>query len=117
MPLLSRVQIEEMRNAPTKICANCHQTLRKNYCRECDVFFYVGHDTDCLELQNNDTYGDNHLAHRIYRVCPKCDQTIIENICTTHGDSAVFIEDGHLFNCPDFNHEHSKCEKLVLNVY
>lgn len=46
-------------------CHFCKQTVRKNYCRQCDEFFTEGHRAEC-ETMVPGGYSNNHSGHRTY---------------------------------------------------
>lgn len=61
MPLLSQEDLAHMQ-AVTFSCDGCHATIGKQYCRECDEFFYVGHAESCSESR----LAEEHAGHRTY---------------------------------------------------
>ncbi len=66
MPLLDEGDLEAMRARPPETCPKCRATVRRNYCRQCDVFFSDGHQDDCPEMNPDDPWSDNHQGHRTY---------------------------------------------------
>ena len=42
------------------LCHLCDQRIARNYCRQCDEFFYQGHDPDCPGC---DTKHDGHRTY------------------------------------------------------
>lgn len=65
MPSLTPEQQDRMLGGRQQ-CHECGETLTKNYCRECDQFFGVGHKPDCPEMNPNKFYSENHEGHRTY---------------------------------------------------
>lgn len=57
MPLLTPEQEELLGEQPWK-CPKCGKNPYKNYCRQCDEFFYV---CDCEPDKE-----DDHTGHRTY---------------------------------------------------
>jgi hypothetical protein len=53
MPLLSLKMINDLRNRPPEKCFSCGQTAKKNYCRECDEWYW---ECGC----------NSHKGHRTY---------------------------------------------------
>ena len=53
MPLLSEEDLERLRQSPPRECPVCKKTGKKNYCRQCDLFFY---ECDCNEHKGHRTY-------------------------------------------------------------
>ena len=66
MPLLSKEDLERLRKETPRDCDYCKQQVKKNYCRQCDLFFYQGHKSDCPEMDQTRPYGENHDGHRTY---------------------------------------------------
>ena len=60
--LLSSADLERMRKEPPRDCLGCGTEVKRNYCRDCDVFFFDGHGHSCT-----DTDARAHRAHRTYR--------------------------------------------------
>jgi hypothetical protein len=58
--LLSRADLERMRSAPLQACTRCKKFTTKNYCRQCDEFFWDGHAGSCSDATQHD-------GHRTYR--------------------------------------------------
>jgi len=48
----------------THHCGECQQTVAKNYCRQCDEFFWQGHHVNCSTWENKDQW--QHIGHRTY---------------------------------------------------
>jgi hypothetical protein len=46
-------------------CPDCGERTAKNYCRQCDEFFYEGHAADCPRMRPG-AYSENHDGHRTY---------------------------------------------------
>lgn len=44
-------------------CFKCNRLLGKNYCRDCDEFYNIGHADDCMHLKWAD---GSHIGHRSY---------------------------------------------------
>ena len=42
------------------VCELCKKCVRKHYCRQCDEFFFVGHEASCSCCDS-----DDHEGHRI----------------------------------------------------
>lgn len=51
--LLSEDDLQRMKDQPPRTCPTCQKTAKKNYCRECDEFFY---ECDCNEHKGHRTY-------------------------------------------------------------
>jgi hypothetical protein len=60
MPLLSESDLRNLLNCTASICSTCQATVRKNYCRTCDEFFWQGHKPGCTSTDIE------HLTHRKY---------------------------------------------------
>ena len=60
--LLSRHEWERLQNQPQELCAACGEHLRKNYCRDCDEFFWEGHANTCRRQS-----APTHAFHRTYK--------------------------------------------------
>lgn len=58
-PALDAADLRAMRTAPPERCLRCEAETWRNYCRECDEFFTVGHSVICPR------YGE-HDRHRTY---------------------------------------------------
>jgi hypothetical protein len=57
-------------------CHLCDQRLRRNYCRQCDEFFYEGHHADCPGCDTK------HTGHRTYDLntrAPSWIQDLVED--------------------------------------
>lgn len=65
MPSLSPEEQDRMLGGEHN-CHACGQRLTKNYCRQCDQFFGVGHAADCPEMDPNRAWSENHEGHRTY---------------------------------------------------
>lgn len=65
MPLLSEEDLRHLRDTLPTTCLSCGETLRKNYCRQCDEFFSEGHKADCPDL-NDPQWREDHRGHRTY---------------------------------------------------
>lgn len=59
MPSLDSGDLEMMERYISS-CGKCKQWIEKNYCRECDEFFNVGHDPACTL---SDTTHQNHRTY------------------------------------------------------
>lgn len=62
LPLLNLASLQALNNRPARQCDDCGRAVRKNYCRQCDVYFEAGHrgvTDDCLA-------DAQHDAHRTY---------------------------------------------------
>ena len=59
MPLLDKNDLKTMRDWED-ICLACGKPLRKNYCRECDEFFIIGHAKGC---RREDKEHDDHRTY------------------------------------------------------
>jgi len=69
MPLLNEQELRNMRLADPDRCGDCGREIWKNYCRQCDEFFWVGHEVMCprVEISANPRPGcDAHITHRTY---------------------------------------------------
>jgi hypothetical protein len=67
MPRLTDAEVTALKATPMEICPECGRKLRKNYCRDCRQFFWLGHLNDCPRLQpSNDPATDDHRGHRTY---------------------------------------------------
>ena len=66
MPLLSDEDLARMRAEEPVECASCKAMVRKNYCRQCDEFFYAGHADECPQTDPDLVWGDDHKGHRTY---------------------------------------------------
>jgi hypothetical protein len=53
MPSLNEEDIERMQKEPPRKCPTCQVTAKKNYCRQCDEFFY---ECNCNEHKGHRTY-------------------------------------------------------------
>lgn len=60
MPALDEKQLRWLRNQFEQ-CPMCIGWILRNYCRECDVFFWYGHWEGCPEWKPNE-----HKDHRTY---------------------------------------------------
>ena len=60
--LLSKDDLDRMRKELPRDCPRCWAEVRRNYCRDCDVYFFDGHNHGCP-----DTDAKAHRAHRTYR--------------------------------------------------
>jgi hypothetical protein len=47
-------------------CVDCGHVTSKNYCRQCDEFYYEGHATDCPRMDPARPYSEDHRGHRTY---------------------------------------------------
>ena len=65
MPSLTPEEQERMLGGESR-CYHCKQKLYKNYCRQCDQFYGVGHSPDCPDMDPNKPYSENHEGHRTY---------------------------------------------------
>lgn len=65
MPSLSNEQQRQLKAEPPMKCHICGMVIRNNYCRECDEFFYEGHDPNCSWL-NDPNNREDHRGHRTY---------------------------------------------------
>ena len=63
MPLLDDEQLTQMRQLPGEVCRVCKRLIRKNYCRQCDEFYWQGHATGCEVF---DRFDGEHQGHRTY---------------------------------------------------
>ena len=59
MPLLDDQDLKSMREW-RQTCRYCAQEIGKNYCPQCDEFFYYWHSEMCPQ------YGREHETHRTY---------------------------------------------------
>ncbi len=66
MPSLGTYQLAHLRASPKRSCHECSSELTKNYCRECDEFFWEGHDDGCSQLNPATEGSDDHHGHRTY---------------------------------------------------
>lgn len=65
MPSLSPDQVKALLSEhDPDICPECGQRIVKNYCRQCDEFFYAGHEPTCPRMTG--TWSDDHAGHRTY---------------------------------------------------
>lgn len=46
-------------------CGSCDMLVTKNYCRQCDEFFWDGHSDDCPRMAPG-VYSEDHRGHRTY---------------------------------------------------
>jgi len=60
MPLLDRESQRQLLGVTERQCDRCLQWIRRNYCRQCDEFFY---ECDCTRKQTTVT---GHEGHRTY---------------------------------------------------
>jgi len=60
-PLLSKANLDRMRKEPPRNCPGCGAEVSRNYCRDCDVFFFDGHSQGCA-----DTDARAHRGHPTY---------------------------------------------------
>lgn len=65
MPLLDEDGVRNLSATPPKPCDCCDGMLHKNYCRQCDAFFWSGHAPSCAMLRIEEPYGDYHTGHRL----------------------------------------------------
>lgn len=63
MPLLQIASLEALNRNPPRRCETCGQAVRRNYCRQCDVYFEAGHNGAGVDdvVCNNE-----HDTHRTY---------------------------------------------------
>lgn len=47
-------------------CGACNNRVRKNYCRQCDEYYYAGHAAECPRIAPGSDSGDAHVGHRTY---------------------------------------------------
>ena len=59
MPSLDREDRERLL-VEVHLCDQCGQRIGRNYCRQCDEFFYQGHAADCPGI---DTKHDGHRTY------------------------------------------------------
>jgi hypothetical protein len=48
--LLSKAHVGRMRNEPPRDCPGCGAEVSRNYCRDCEVFFFDGHSQGCADI-------------------------------------------------------------------
>ena len=65
MPSLTPGEQEQLLGGENT-CPFCFQKTTKNYCRQCDEFYFEGHDSDCQEMDKTRPYSQNHVGHRTY---------------------------------------------------
>lgn len=60
MPILDDAALRDLRDQQKRIgrCERCSAQTWKNYCRQCDEYFYDGHSEMCKRVL--------HKAHRRY---------------------------------------------------
>lgn len=46
-------------------CRDCGQVVSKNYCRQCDEFYWEGHKQDCPRMAPG-PFSQDHSGHRTY---------------------------------------------------
>ena len=63
MPLLNEKALRDLKTTPPSVCHECGKEIWKNYCRQCDEFFWVGHGA-CSQDAPGGT--DDHCSHRTY---------------------------------------------------
>lgn len=63
MPLLSIASLEGLQTFPPRICDTCRQAVRKNYCRECDVYFEAGHAGSGIDDVRCNHEHDRHKTY------------------------------------------------------
>ncbi|MEY4722638.1 MAG: hypothetical protein RLZZ324_151 [Candidatus Parcubacteria bacterium] len=62
MPLLTVEDLKRLNDIAPHACAYCRHAVRRNYCRQCDVFFDAGHMEGCQIAQHE----GSHETHRTY---------------------------------------------------
>lgn len=62
MPALNEEEILELQSFSLRWWCGC--TVKKNYCRECDEFFFYGHRAGCSV--SHDPTNTVHAEHRTY---------------------------------------------------
>ena len=65
MPLLTESQQAEMLGSTELKCDLCQQHLVKNYCRQCDMFFFQCGCPPKPDSKDN-PYDRDHTNHRTY---------------------------------------------------
>ena len=63
MPSLTPEDRKKLLGQQSWYCPKCGKQPYKNYCRECDEFFFV---CDCPPEPNTGLYSGNHEGHRTY---------------------------------------------------
>jgi hypothetical protein len=61
MPQLDYESVKALRETPVERCARCGYAVYKSYCRNCDVFCYLGHGWLCPLFTDRE-----HEEHRHY---------------------------------------------------
>lgn len=64
-PSLTPEEQEQLLANNGRTCPDCGNTTYKNYCRQCDEFFYEGHKHDCPRMKPG-AYSEDHVGHRTY---------------------------------------------------
>lgn len=64
MPLLDFEAVKALRESPVKRCPACGYAEYQSYCRECDVYCYLGHGHLCTTLYA--IRDREHEQHRHY---------------------------------------------------
>jgi len=64
MPTLDEQHLRILKTTPPSQCEECKRETWKNYCRQCDEFFWVGHSIFCSRAIPGGE--DDHCEHRTY---------------------------------------------------
>lgn len=70
MALLDRSDLDHMLAVRPRPCHECHTTLRWNYCRVCDEYFWSGHAEACPAADVHETENHRSYAHVIAGASP-----------------------------------------------
>lgn len=62
VPILDLNTVRQLSKAEPYVCGECGHAVRRNYCRECDVFFEAGHEAPGCRS----AHGAEHETHRTY---------------------------------------------------
>ena len=65
MPELSDEQMTALVNSMPLRCSQCGEMTSRNYCRNCDQYFYQGHAPNCPQMEPG-PHSHNHEGHRTY---------------------------------------------------
>lgn len=78
MPRLDDHGLRYMWNQPPMVCSNCGNSLRFNYCRQCDEYFFEGHQPGCALTTEHEQNQHRRYPTSPTELCYLCHSPINE---------------------------------------
>jgi len=93
MVKLNEKRLEQLKAQPMKECPLCGQTVREDYCEECDLFFQDGHSNFCKLMEPSPYGSDDHR---------RCWTALREPIIRLADDGMIFFTPEQIRYSPKF---------------